>query len=134
MPVRQVIDQAAIQELLRNPAGGVARDMLRRGRNVERAAKRFVKVDTGRLRASINTNQRIFRGRPGARVGSGVKYALMVHEGTGIYGPRGIRIRPRRRTFLRFQSRVTGGIVFARSVKGQRGVPYLKLALVFARD
>jgi len=65
----------------------LARDMLRRGLRVETAAKRRIshsprRIDTGRLRASINTQ--IFRrnGVPGARIGTNVEYALYVHNGT----------------------------------------------------
>lgn len=65
----------------------LARDMLRRGLRVETAAKRRIshsprRIDTGRLRASINTQ--IFRrnGLPGARIGTNVEYAIFVHNGT----------------------------------------------------
>lgn len=67
--------------------GAVARDMLRRGLRVESAAKRRIshsprRIDTGRLRASINTRPIVHGGLPGVRVGTNVDYAIYVHEGT----------------------------------------------------
>jgi hypothetical protein len=130
-----------VQALLNSPRGGVARDMLRRGLLVETAAKRNLgggggypkRVDTGRLRASINT-QLVVRGdRPIAIVGTNVRYARFVHDGTGIYGPRGRVIRPKRRKFLRFRPKGTGRWVYARKVRGMRPNPFLANALVAAK-
>lgn len=116
----------------------VGRDMMKRGLRVESAAKKRIstspkRVDTGRLRSSIQTRA-IKRGKAqGARVGSGVKYALYVHEGTGIYGPRGVPITPKTKKFLRFKPKGLRTYVYARSVKGMRGNPYLRDALPAAR-
>lgn len=65
----------------------LAKDMLRRGLRVETAAKRRIshsprRIDTGRLRASINTRPIVHGGLPGVRVGTNVDYAIYVHEGT----------------------------------------------------
>ena len=116
----------------------IARDMLRRGLRVESAAKVRVsghpkRVDTGRLRDSIKTVMVRKRDAPGARIGTNVKYALWVHNGTGIYGPTGSRIRPRTKSVLRFRPRGSSSYVFAKSVKGMRPNPFLKDALVAAR-
>lgn len=54
------------------------------------------------------------------------KYALYVHEGTGIYGPKGKRIRPVRAKALMFM--IDGQPVFRKSVKGMKGRPFLKQA------
>ena len=54
--------------------------LLRIGMKMEREAKVEVPVDTGRLRASINTSQ---QGGLAVRVGTNVKYAIWVHGGTG---------------------------------------------------
>ena len=75
---------AKIRASLRSP---LAREMLRRGVRVESAAKKRIshsprRVDTGRLRASITTEQFIRGNYPGVRVGSNVEYALYVHNGT----------------------------------------------------
>lgn len=78
------IDAARVRAALKEP---VARDMLRRGLRVESAAKRRIshsprRIDTGRLRASINTQPIEHEGLPGVRVGTNVDYAIYVHEGT----------------------------------------------------
>ena len=54
------------------------------------------------------------------------KYALYVHEGTGIYGPKGKRIQPVRAKALMFF--IDGQPVFRKSVKGMKGRPFLKQA------
>lgn len=65
----------------------LTRDMIRRGKNVESAAKRRIgrnprRVDTGRLRASIQAKPILFGGLPAVQVGTPVKYSLYVHNGT----------------------------------------------------
>ena len=68
------------------------------------------------------------------RVTARAPYAMFVHDGTGIYGPRGQRIFPKRAKFLVFPSEGArgqwfGGFVFARSVRGQPSQPWLIKAL-----
>ena len=123
-----MINKAQVNALVRGPNGAVAKDMLRRGRNVANAAKRLAPVDTGRLRADISVGVVADSVTPVVRVGNSVNYALAVHEGTGIYGPTGRPIRPRRAKVLRFKSK-GGKVVFARQVRGTRGRPYLRDAL-----
>lgn len=111
----------------------IARDMMRRGINVESAAKRRIsanpkRIDTGRLRSSIRARPIVYRGYGGARIGTNVKYAAFVHNGTGIFGPRHAPITPRRKKFLRFTTRA-GDVVFAKKVKGMRANPFLTDAL-----
>lgn len=113
---------------------GIAEGMFRYGLKVETRAKLELtlnppRVDTGRLRASVNT-RRIHRGTlPGARVGSNVFYAIYVHEGTGIYGRYRRPIRPVRAKVLRFKPKGSTGYAFAQSVKGMRPNPFLVKAL-----
>ncbi len=121
------LDLAAVRTLVNSPRGGVAKDLLRRGLLVETQAKRNLggvggpkRVDTGRLRASINTQLTVRNGVLVVLVGTNVRYARWVHDGTGIYGPRGARIRPRRSKRLRFKPRSSGRYVYARSVAGMR--------------
>jgi phage gpG-like protein len=125
-----VYDRRAIHDLIGSPRGAVARDLLRRGRAVEARAKIGAPVDTGRLRSSI-THQLVTDARGMAvRVGTNVDYARGVHEGTGIYGPRGRPIRPVRAKVLRWRSkRSKSGFVFAREVRGVPGRPFLRNAL-----
>lgn len=126
---------AKVERVARDPIG---RDMLRRGLRVESAAKRRLttaprRVNTGRLRASVNTRPIAYRGTFGARVGSNVNYALWVHDGTGIYGPRHTRIRPRRGRVLRFTPRGAVAPIYRPSVRGMRPNPFLRDALPAAR-
>jgi hypothetical protein len=123
------VNQVALQKMLHNPKGQVARGILKVGKKVERKAKRLVPVDHGVLRNSITTELIIRRG-PVARIGTKSKYGLYVHEGTGIYGSKHAPITPKHGKVLVFTSRKTNKLVFARSVKGMKGTPYLRNALI----
>ncbi len=70
---------------------------------------------------------------PVGRVGTNVFYALFVHEGTGIYGPKGVPITPKRAKFLRWRKKQGGGYVYAKIVKGMRPNPFLKNAISAAK-
>lgn len=144
------LNAAAIRELLTSPTGPVAQDLVRRGNRVLSLARRNAPVDTGTLRASLAMAVYRTSSGPVVRVGSNVRYAVWVHEGTGIYGPRRRRIYPRRGRFLRWPNinnryPLTGGprryqggrtrsFVYARSVAGVRGRPFLVDALQAATD
>jgi hypothetical protein len=143
--VTHVFNEAQFQFLLTSPLGGVAKDLIKRGARVESRAKRNLgggtgtgpkRVNTGLLRASIHSQ--LFRHREtlGIRVGTGVYYALWVHDGTGIYGPKHTKITPKTAQVLVFRSKIYGaktgrfaGRVVVRSVKGMRGNPFLADAL-----
>lgn len=146
--VRHRLDRTAIQRLLTSPEGGVAKDMFRRGLRVETKAKQLLgsdpkRVDTGRLRASINTQAYTVNGKPVVAVGTDVEYATYVHEGTGLYGPRAQYIVPVNKQVLRWKTRGrgqaarrkagTGGYTFAMRSAGMRPNPFLKNALSAAR-
>jgi hypothetical protein len=118
---------AGIDTVLRGPTGGVRRDLLARGHRVRTAAQRFVGVDTGRLRASLEVIEQTGPGgRPEVRVGSGVAYAWVHHQGRGPVYP--VRARA-----LRFRPKGARGFIFRRSVGPAAGTFYLKRALPFAR-
>ena len=134
------LDLGAVRTLLNSPTGGVVRDLLRRGFLVETQAKRNLggvggpkRIDTGRLRASIATVVVHRNNTPAVLVGTNVNYALFVHDGTGLYGPRHAPIRPRRGKYLRFRPRGSKRWVYARQVKGMRPNPFLTNALPAAR-
>lgn len=127
----------------------VARDLLRRGFKVQARARVLLggggghpkRIDTGDLRSSVQVQLRALAGAPVVRIGSNRKTARWVHDGTGIYGPRGRPITPKSAKVLVFSSALYGsktgknrGKVFARSVKGMRPNPFLKDALPAARD
>ena len=136
--VRLVRDRAALNALLTSPQGGVAKDLFRRATNVQNRAKRNLerqprRVDTGNLRADIHVQVLTFAGKPAVRVGFNLFYGLYVHDGTGIYGPKGTPITPRSAKFLRWKSK-SGKWMYARSVKGMRPNPFLADAVVAAKD
>lgn len=150
MPTHHVFNEAQFQFLINSPLGGVAKDLIRRGKKVESRAKQNLgggtgtgprRVNTGLLRASI-TSQLIKHPQGLAvRIGTGVYYARWVHDGTGLYGPRHTKIVPRQAKALVFRSKVYGaktgkfaGKVVVRSVKGMRGNPFLKDALAAFND
>jgi hypothetical protein len=124
--VTHSFDLGAIRVIQTSPAGGVARDMYRRGQNVRSEAVRLAGTDTGRLQASIRVEQVTRDGVVGARVGSNVEHAAVHHEGHGTLVPRrpgGIMVfRPR-----------GGPLVFTRRVRPVEGTEYLRRALPAAR-
>lgn len=64
--------------------GAIDRILKKAGALIEREAKIVTPVDTGRLRASIHTVNEHLR----SEVGTNVKYAVYVHEGTQYMAPR----------------------------------------------
>jgi hypothetical protein len=119
----------------------VAKDLLRRGLKVESRAKRLIsgatghpkRVDTGHLRSSIRTQLRSVHPITVVRVGTNVRYARWVHDGTGLYGPRRRLIRPRRGKVLVFTPRGSTQQVFTRYVRGMRRNEFLRDALSAAK-
>lgn len=146
MAVYHVFNEFEFQKLIKSPLGGVAKDLIKRGKRVESRAKQNLsgftgsgpkRVNTGLLRNSISTHLISHPQGLAVRVGTGVYYALWVHDGTGIYGPRRMKIVPRSAHALVFRSKIYGaktgrwrGFVVVKSVKGMRGNPFLKEALV----
>lgn len=134
------IDDRAVQALLTSPQGGVIKDLLRRGLKVESKAKLNLqteprRVNTGRLRGNIRTTLVSFSGKPAVRVGTSVYYALYVHDGTGLYGPKHALIYPKRRKVMRWKAGYgkKGGYAYARHTKGMRPNPFLRNALKAAK-
>lgn len=147
---RYKVDPARVRANLNAPDGPVAQDLGRRCVRVMNEAKRRCPVDEGTLRASITFDVQVGPGGLVGRVGSPLRYAVWVHEGTGIYGPRGAPIVPRSASVLRWPvrgtsssrpSRVPGrgrvttksltptGFAYARSVKGSPARRFLTEAL-----
>ena len=101
------------------------------GRRVRRDAQNRSPVFCGKLRRSIRVGRVTFRGRiASVKVSTNTGYGLYPEEGTGIYGPKGQVIRPKKAPFLVFQPRGLGHIIRVRSVKGQRGQHYMRDALL----
>ena len=113
--------------LLNNPAGNVGRDLAKRGRKVLDAARSQVGVDTGRLKASLKSNQsRDARGQF-VMVGSKLNHALMHHEGTRPH-----IITPSRSQVMVFNK--GGRVIYATQVRhpGTKPNRYLKDNLYLA--
>ncbi len=135
------INEANLAVLLHSPGGGIAKDMLRRGERVRSQAARNLaggsgkprRIDTGALRASLRNTPVIVGGAPGAQVSAGVWYATLVHDGTGIYGPRHRMITPKHGRYLVFTPKGGKGVVFARAVRGMVPNPFLADALSAAK-
>lgn len=148
--VTHVFNEAQFQFLIASPLGGVAKDLLKRGARVESRAKRNLsggtgtgprRVDTGLLRNSVHSQLIKHHQGLAVRVGTGVYYARWVHDGTGIYGPKHMKITPKTAQALVFRSKTYGakkgkfaGKVVVRSVKGMRGNPFLADALAAFND
>lgn len=137
--IRQEWNHTAVIRLLTNPTGGVARDMMRRGLNVETRAKQALsepprRIDSGHGRSTIGTTQ-IFRdGKPGARVGTSVYYMYWIQTGTGLFGPRRRRIVPKTKKALKFTPKGGNQPIFRRSVAGMKPNPFLTTGLKAAKD
>jgi hypothetical protein len=145
MPVVVVVNKVEVNRILRSPSGPVARDLVYRGIRVKALAQRNLgggtgsgpkRVDTGLLRSTIFNESVMINGEPHQRIGSRLYYAMWVHNGTGIYGPRHMRITPKTANVLAWKSKVYGakrgkyaGWVFAKSTKGMKPNPFLKKAL-----
>jgi hypothetical protein len=111
--------------------GPVYQGLQRAGRKVVDLAKRQLTdnghVDTGKLRNSITYE--IVKGPKGLTclVGTRMKYALYLHEGTANKGAG--RIYPLRARVLRFRPKGSATVVFAESVRGVKPFPFLVKAL-----
>lgn len=134
------LDPSALRELLLSPQGPVYRDIQIQTEKVKNRALQLCPVDGGRLRTSITAQVLSEPTGPVGRVGTNVEYGLYIHEGTGIYGPKGqpYTIVPRRRKALAFVWRGAptppngrgGRHVYKRvTIRGIRPKPFLRDAL-----
>jgi hypothetical protein len=131
------LNRAEIYALLQDRARRI-------GNRVASVARRRAPKTTGKLAASIMTVSAAAPGFVFADIGTPLNYGIWVHEGTGIYGS-GRPIRPTRSRVMRFKpgrsigpirpqghfhrGRQRSSFVYARSVRGQIGSPYLTSAL-----
>lgn len=118
------------RELLQ-PGGVVYRGFQKAaGRTRDRAKMnltRVGRVDTGRLRNSIDYEIQVRGSTISASVGTDVEYAKYIHDGTANNGTG--YIYPRRATFLRFRPRGGPGFVYAKKVRGIKGTPFIQDAI-----
>lgn len=119
------IDWAAVDRMLNSSTGMVGRDCQQRA---DRTAARARQFAPGSMSERIAPP--VVRGGPGGPSADiTVRHPAVgyVINGTGLYGPRGQRIRPVRAKALRFV--LNGRIVFAKSVSGQKPNDFLNKAL-----
>mgnify|MGYP003659785101 CR=1 FL=1 len=81
----------------------------------------------GRLAAGWNSRARRVGSGAEATIGNNVFYGPYVNYGTGIYAGRG-RIRAKQGKVMVFKG-MGGGMIFARSIKGQRGQHFAEKGL-----
>jgi len=92
-------------------------------------AKELAPVDKSTLRKSILATNDAFQGI----VGSNLEYAKYQEFGTGIYGPKGSPIVPKRAKMLAWQGK-SGQWFRARSVKGSKPVKFLQGGLEYLKQ
>jgi hypothetical protein len=139
---RVSLNPGALRDLLADPNGQVAQIIFQKSNAVALVAKTIApRGPTGDLRRTIQATVAIERGVPVGTIGTNKEYAIYVHEGTGIHGPRNELIRPKVASVLRWpktnpgkgRRRYKGGktaeYVFSKYSKGQKGVPFLTMAL-----
>ena len=128
--------------LLRSPKGVVGSDMLRRAKNVQKAAKAAApvgKVGGGKMRAGITAQVKMGTGNvPHGLVTNNVHYAMWVHKGTGIYDGKGL-IRPKSKPHMVFSTAYGrynipshNGFYYADYIKGQKANPFMVRVLPVA--
>jgi hypothetical protein len=117
----------AIYRTLGARNGGVARDIYRRGLQVQARARQLVGVDTGHLRSRILVE--LVPSRDGlwaARIGANVRYARVHHEGHGWIFPVHARV-------LAFKPKGSGEVIFRPRVRPVAGTKFLTRALPAGR-
>lgn len=78
--------------------------------------RKTLRGQSGKL---IGSFRRLYVGPDAAIIGSTARHAIFPQTGTGIFGPSGSRIYPKRGKALRFRG-PTGGFLYAKSVEGSR--------------
>lgn len=85
---RVAIDQASLRRLLNSPQGPMAGELLRAGNRIRNEALPLVPVDENRLRADVHVELSADpAGNLSAWVGSRLKYAAAVHNGSRPHFP-----------------------------------------------
>ena len=125
------INQTEANRLLNSPQGEVSQLVVSTGRQVLRSVKAETPVQDGHMRV---LNSMVLRVRPYrhvmARIVNTDEAAMWVQTGTGIYGPRGRPITPKRARLLRFYGKRDGALLHLPSVKGQPANPFMLRGLI----
>lgn len=87
------------------------------------------RVGVGDMRDMIDAETVVEGTTVRSRVTARAKHSVYQHRGTGIHGPSGQPIVPRRAKVLRFKPKGAQTFVFAREVEGVEPLPFLTNAL-----
>lgn len=111
-------------------AGEITDFVIDLAERVEKTAKQLAPRETGELRRSINRMPISIRGlHVRVKVATNCGYGLFPEEGTGIYGPTGSVITPKRARLLVFKPRGLSHVISVKSVRGQPGQHFMRQAL-----
>ena len=131
----------AMAEFLYGPSGPMVRSVTVWGEQVRGIATATAPRDSGLLAGSHSVRIGVAPGFAFSEITANTNYALFVMRGTGIYGPRGRVIKAKKGKVFAFEgrgghgpvtrggSRQSGGLIFAKSIKGTPANPYLEEAL-----
>jgi hypothetical protein len=112
MPPQPIkIFDVKLQGFLNSRISPVGRYLHKKGKLVERAAKRQVGVDSGRLRKSIHMRHSVGATGQYVKITASTSYALMHHEGTKPH-----IIAPKNNGVIRFSNK-SGASIHARIVR-----------------
>ncbi|MEV0754932.1 hypothetical protein [Streptosporangium sp. NPDC050280] len=130
--VRVRNNQVALQRFLRGKDGPVVQHVEKIMRDTANLGKRTIRVDRGFARAQIYSLVLPYGTRVVGKAGSYAHYAYWLDVGTGVYGPFGKPIVPKRAKVLVFTPKGSNVTVFAASVKGLKGDRWLRRAFAVA--
>lgn len=116
--------QQALRKAPQKTVGEIRKWVNRTAARTERQVVFEAPVDKGQLKQS--THSKFAINGLEAEVRPTAKHAIWVHEGTGIYGKYKRPIQPKRARVLAWQG--SGGMIFARSVKGIKPNPFMDRA------
>lgn len=94
---------------------------------IENDAKRRSPVDLGHNKNRISTEVKASgaAGRIKAKIFTESGYGGFLEVGTGVHGPKGRPIKPKRGRFLVWKDRRTKKLIFAKQVRGVKAQPYI---------
>jgi hypothetical protein len=121
------IDDGAVQRMLTSETGAVHTKVRQITDRVASHSRTLAPSRDGRLHSSIKSTVRTYGNTVVGHVFSELPYSLYLQVGTGIYGPTGVPITPRRSDVLVFEA--GGETVFARQVRGVKPRPFMLWAL-----
>lgn len=114
-----------IQSEIRRIRAEVATDVKKVAENVRSNIAQRTPVDTGVTRSQWQVTTRVQRKKVESEISNPSEVAAYLHTGTGIYGPTGTPIRPKRAKVLKFRPRGSRGYIFRPQVRGMPPSDYI---------